>query len=34
MLKLMELKLDEFLSEIKFYRSDKKMIDILKDAEH
>ena len=33
MLKQMELKLEELLSEIKFYKSDKKMIDILKDAE-
>ena len=34
MLKLMELKLEELLTEIKYFKSDKKMTDILKEAEH
>jgi hypothetical protein len=33
MLKQMELKLEDLLNEIKYYKSDKKMTDILKDAE-
>jgi hypothetical protein len=34
MLKMMELKLEELIAEIKFYKADKKMSTTFKDAEH
>jgi len=34
MLKIMEIKLEDLISEIKFYKKDKKMSQTFKEAEH